>query len=213
MKVGRHRGRGTGRAAHRPEPARQGHRLVDDAVARGSRPLISGAVLRGGAGYFYEPTVLWTSPDARLLREEIFGPVAPIATFSSDEEGIGAANDTEYGSSPTPTHQPRTGPSMSSSPWRQEWWGLNQGMVSNPAAPSEASSSPHRPEGGYEGLDALRPRPVRGGHLLMTALATLALPGSGSWAATWPQPGAPRIRGAVHNRTSSGPETSWTSLR
>src|ERR1035441_5962301 len=71
--------------------------LVDDAVERGARVLLGGS-RADGRGYFYEPTVLAGVPDqARLLGEEIFGPVAPIATFSSEEQALAAANRTEYG--------------------------------------------------------------------------------------------------------------------
>src|SRR4051794_17678852 len=71
--------------------------LVDDAVGKGATALVGGSAL-DGAGYFYEPTVLrGVSPDARVLKEEIFGPVAPVAPFGSEEEAIAAANDTEYG--------------------------------------------------------------------------------------------------------------------
>ena len=71
--------------------------LVEDAVDRGAHVLVGGHS-RDGAGYFYDPTVLSDVPDdARLLHEEIFGPVAPVKGFTSEEEAIAAANDTEYG--------------------------------------------------------------------------------------------------------------------
>ncbi len=71
--------------------------LVDDAADRGAKVLVGGRA-RDGAGYFYEPTVIAGVPDdARVLSEEIFGPVAPVKGFSSEEEAIAAANDTEYG--------------------------------------------------------------------------------------------------------------------
>ena len=71
--------------------------LVQDAAERGARALIGGGPV-DGPGYFFEPTVLADVPaDARLLREEIFGPVAPISTFSTEEEALDAANRTEYG--------------------------------------------------------------------------------------------------------------------
>jgi len=74
--------------------------LVGDAVARGAELALGGGRLSGPAhpGYFFEPTVLTGVPgDARVLAEEIFGPVAPIATFSTDSEAVEAANRTEYG--------------------------------------------------------------------------------------------------------------------
>jgi succinate-semialdehyde dehydrogenase / glutarate-semialdehyde dehydrogenase len=71
--------------------------LVDDARDRGAE-VLTGGELPGGPGHFYPPTVLAGTPaDAALLREEIFGPVAPIVRFRTDDEAIAAANDTEYG--------------------------------------------------------------------------------------------------------------------
>jgi len=71
--------------------------LVRDAVDRGARVVTGGARV-GERGYFYAPTVLADVPaDARLLREEVFGPVAPIATFETEDEAVEAANDTEFG--------------------------------------------------------------------------------------------------------------------
>jgi succinate-semialdehyde dehydrogenase/glutarate-semialdehyde dehydrogenase len=71
--------------------------LVDDAVDAGARVVVGGTS-PDGPGYFYPPTVLAdVPPSARVCHEEIFGPVAPIATFSSDREMIRAANDTQFG--------------------------------------------------------------------------------------------------------------------
>ncbi len=71
--------------------------LVDDAVGKGAT-CVTGGRRPDGAGYFFEPTVLTGVPsDARVLSEEIFGPVAPIATFSTEEEAVAAANRTEFG--------------------------------------------------------------------------------------------------------------------
>ena len=55
-------------------------------------------LLPAKGGYFFAPTVLGEVPsDARILREEVFGPVAPVSTFSTEEQAIEAANATEYG--------------------------------------------------------------------------------------------------------------------
>src|SRR3954466_2296685 len=71
--------------------------LVKDAVEKGAKLLVGGENGEG-PGHFYKPTVLSAVPDdARVLDEEIFGPVAPIATFTTEEEAIAAANNTEYG--------------------------------------------------------------------------------------------------------------------
>ncbi|MBF6063656.1 NAD-dependent succinate-semialdehyde dehydrogenase [Nocardia terpenica] len=71
--------------------------LVADAVAKGAVVTTGGTPLLG-EGYFFEPTVLADVPaDARILREEVFGPVAAITGFDGEQAGIAAANDTEYG--------------------------------------------------------------------------------------------------------------------
>lgn len=71
--------------------------LVADAVRKGARITTGGASLPG-PGYFYEPTVLAdVPPDARILREEVFGPVAAITGFDGEQAGVAAANDTEFG--------------------------------------------------------------------------------------------------------------------
>src|SRR5207248_4461845 len=71
--------------------------LVADASKRGARVLLGGERL-DGAGYFYAPTVLAdVSEEAELMAEEIFGPVAPVATFAGEELAIEAANRTQYG--------------------------------------------------------------------------------------------------------------------
>jgi succinate-semialdehyde dehydrogenase/glutarate-semialdehyde dehydrogenase len=71
--------------------------LVDDAIDAGAHVVVGGTS-PDGPGYFYPPTVLaGVPPSARVCHEEIFGPVAPVATFSSDLEMIRAANDTQFG--------------------------------------------------------------------------------------------------------------------
>ncbi|MGV0803117.1 aldehyde dehydrogenase family protein, partial [Mycolicibacterium elephantis] len=71
--------------------------LVDDAVSRGAAIAVGGEA-PGGPGNFYPATVLTDVPaDARILKEEVFGPVAPIIGFDTEDEGVAAANDTEYG--------------------------------------------------------------------------------------------------------------------
>jgi succinate-semialdehyde dehydrogenase / glutarate-semialdehyde dehydrogenase len=128
--------------------------LVDDAVAKGAKCMVGGRAL-DGAGYFYEPTVLTNiSAGARLLREEIFGPVAPIITFDTEDEVITAANDTEYGLiAYVYTNDLKRGLRVIE---RLETGmvGLNKGMVSNPAAPfGGVKHSGFGREGGSEGIE------------------------------------------------------------
>jgi succinate-semialdehyde dehydrogenase / glutarate-semialdehyde dehydrogenase len=127
--------------------------LVEDAVERGAKVLLGGS--RGdGAGYFYEPTVLSGVPDqARLLGEEIFGPVAPVATFSSDEEAIESANRTEYGLVAYVYTRDLERAFRVSEGIETGMVGLNQGVVSNPAAPfGGVKQSGFGREGGFEGI-------------------------------------------------------------
>jgi succinate-semialdehyde dehydrogenase/glutarate-semialdehyde dehydrogenase len=109
--------------------------LVKDAADRGAKVLTGGSPV-DGPGNFYPATVLVDVPaESRLTREEIFGPVAPVFTFDTEEEAIAAANDTEYGLvSYLFTSDLKRGLRVSE---RLEagMIGLNQGVVSNPAAP------------------------------------------------------------------------------
>src|SRR4051794_23973935 len=128
--------------------------LVDDAVGKGARVLTGGGRI-DGAGYFYEPTVLaGVTDDAQLLAEEIFGPVAPITTFSSDEQAVAAANDTEYGLvAYVYTSDINRGFRIIEA-LETGMIGFNQGMVSNAGAPfGGVKQSGFGREGGPEGLD------------------------------------------------------------
>jgi succinate-semialdehyde dehydrogenase/glutarate-semialdehyde dehydrogenase len=101
--------------------------LVDDAVQKGAK-VLTGGKAPSGPGFFYPATVLAdVSNDAKMLNEEIFGPVASLQTFKSEDEVITRANDTEYG--------------------------LNRGIVSDPAAPfGGMKQSGLGREGAHEGL-------------------------------------------------------------
>ena len=128
--------------------------LVTDARDRGARVLTGGSV-QPGAGYFYPPTVLADVPsDARALREEIFGPVAPITTFDTEEQAIAAANDTEYGLVAYVYTNDLKRAFRVVEGLQTGMVGLNQGMVSNPAAPfGGVKQSGFGREGGREGID------------------------------------------------------------
>jgi succinate-semialdehyde dehydrogenase/glutarate-semialdehyde dehydrogenase len=127
--------------------------LVEDARERGARLLLGGERV-GERGYFYAPTVLDGVPeDARLLGEEIFGPVAPVATFSSDEQAIAAANRTEYGLVAYVYTRDLDRAFRVCEAIETGMVGLNQGVVSNPAAPfGGVKQSGFGREGGFEGI-------------------------------------------------------------
>ncbi|HUN79861.1 MAG TPA: NAD-dependent succinate-semialdehyde dehydrogenase [Solirubrobacteraceae bacterium] len=128
--------------------------LVEDAVGRGARVRVGGEPLPG-AGYFFAPTVLDGVPDdARLLREEIFGPVAPIATFSGEQEALRAANRTEYGLVAYLYTRDLERALRVAEGLQTGMVGVNQGLVSNPAAPfGGVKQSGFGREGGFEGIE------------------------------------------------------------
>jgi succinate-semialdehyde dehydrogenase/glutarate-semialdehyde dehydrogenase len=128
--------------------------LVSDAVDKGAKVLTGGSPI-DGAGYFYSPTVLaGVTDDAELLREEIFGPVAPITTFSTDEEAIAKANDTEYGLVSYVFTRDIDRAFRVIEQLETGMIGFNQGMVSNAGAPfGGVKQSGFGREGGPEGLD------------------------------------------------------------
>ncbi len=128
--------------------------LVQDAIAKGAKPVV-GAEPVDLAGYFYAPTVLAdVSDDARLLKEEIFGPVAPVKGFQDEAQAISWANDTEYGLVAY-LYTRDVGRALRVMEQLQYGMvGLNQGMVSNPAAPfGGIKHSGVGREGGYEGIE------------------------------------------------------------
>jgi len=128
--------------------------LLDDAVAKGAAVLTGGEPQKG-PGYFFAPTVLTDVPrSARLQKEEIFGPVAPITTFRNDAEAIRMANDTEYGLVAYLFTESLTRAISSSEALEYGMVGVNQGIISNPAAPfGGVKQSGFGREGGFEGID------------------------------------------------------------
>ena len=127
--------------------------LVEDAAGKGARVLCGGGAV-DGPGYFFEPTVLAGVPgDARLLREEIFGPVAPIATFDTEDEAVAAANDTEYGLVSYMFTRDVKRALRVAERLETGMIGLNQGLVSNAGAPfGGVKQSGIGREGGNEGI-------------------------------------------------------------
>jgi succinate-semialdehyde dehydrogenase/glutarate-semialdehyde dehydrogenase len=128
--------------------------LVGDAVDRGAQMLIGGERL-DGPGYFFAPTVLTgVTEESRVLREEIFGPVAPIATFSTEEQALAAANLTEYGLVAYVYTRDLARAFRVCEGIETGMVGLNQGVVSNAAAPfGGVKQSGFGREGGFEGID------------------------------------------------------------
>jgi succinate-semialdehyde dehydrogenase/glutarate-semialdehyde dehydrogenase len=127
--------------------------LVEDASGKGAKVLVGGTKV-DGAGYFYEPTVLSDVPaEANLLKEEIFGPVAPVAGFASEDEAIAAANDTEYGLVAYVYTNDLKRAIRVCERLETGMIGLNQGMVSNAGAPfGGVKQSGIGREGGNEGI-------------------------------------------------------------
>ena len=127
--------------------------LVEDAVGKGATAVVGGHRM-GGAGYFFEPTVLGGVPDdARVLKEEIFGPVAPVARFGSEGEAVAAANDTEYGLVAYVFTRDLKRALRVCEGLETGMIGLNQGMVSNAGAPfGGVKASGIGREGGNEGI-------------------------------------------------------------
>ncbi|CAA9396961.1 MAG: Succinate-semialdehyde dehydrogenase [NAD(P)+] [uncultured Nocardioides sp.] len=130
------------------------HELVTEAVSSGARALTGGQVGEG-AGHFYPPTVLVDVPDgARVLREEIFGPVAPVTTFRTEDEAVARANDTEYGLVAYVFTRDHARVVRVSEALEFGMVGINTGIVSNPAAPfGGVKHSGYGREGGFEGIE------------------------------------------------------------
>jgi len=128
--------------------------LVEDAVGKGAKVLTGGEDV-GERGYFYAPTVLGSVPgDADLLRNEIFGPVAPVATFADDDQAIRTANDSEYGLVAYVFTRDLSRALSVAEALEVGMLGLNRGMVSNPAAPfGGVKESGFGREGGAEGIE------------------------------------------------------------
>ena len=140
--------------------------LIDEASRTTVASLVSGAVDAGaelvvggepgtGPGWFYPPTVLRDVPaDAALLHEEIFGPVAPITSFATLDEAVALANDTEYGLAAYAFTRDLDTAMQLMERIDVGMVGINQGIVSNPAAPfGGVKASGFGREGGAEGIE------------------------------------------------------------
>ncbi|GAA3143936.1 hypothetical protein GCM10020001_078560 [Nonomuraea salmonea] len=127
--------------------------LVADAVDRGARVLVGGE-RPDGPGYFYPPTVLVDVPgDARLLETEIFGPVAPIISFTSDDEVLAKANDTEHGLAGYVFTRDLQRAIRFAEGLETGMLGINRGLISDPSAPfGGVKQSGIGKEGSHEGV-------------------------------------------------------------
>lgn len=128
--------------------------LVDDAVEKGATVSLGGRS-PGGPGNFYPATVLTGVPaDARILKEEVFGPVAPIVGFDTEEQGIAAANDTEYGLAAYIFTESLDRALRVAEAVQAGMVGVNRGVISDPAAPfGGVKASGFGREGGFEGIE------------------------------------------------------------
>ncbi|XAS75814.1 NAD-dependent succinate-semialdehyde dehydrogenase [Dermatophilaceae bacterium Sec6.4] len=128
--------------------------LVADATERGSTLVCGGAAI-DGAGFYYPPTVLTDVPaDADLVREEIFGPVAAIQTFTDEQDAVERANSTEYGLAAYFFTRDYSRVLRVSEDLDYGMVGVNQGIISNPAAPfGGVKASGYGREGGFEGIE------------------------------------------------------------
>ena len=129
--------------------------LVSDAVTSGAG-LVTGGVVPEGNGFFYPPTVLSAvSPDAGILKTEVFGPVAPIVHFDTEDDAVAYANNSEYGLVAYVYTGDLARGLRVSERIEAGMVGLNRGLVSDPAAPfGGVKSSGLGREGGVEGLMA-----------------------------------------------------------
>ncbi|HLS72867.1 MAG TPA: NAD-dependent succinate-semialdehyde dehydrogenase [Actinomycetaceae bacterium] len=130
------------------------HELVTDAVGHGATARLGGAPL-DRPGYFYPATVLTGVPaEAQLTSTEIFGPVAPITSFDTEDEAVSLANDTPYGLISYVFTRDLDRAIRVSEALETGMVGLNQGVISNPAAPfGGIKESGLGREGGFSGID------------------------------------------------------------
>jgi succinate-semialdehyde dehydrogenase/glutarate-semialdehyde dehydrogenase len=128
--------------------------LVTEAVEGGAE-LVTGGSAPEGPGHFYTPTVLLgVPPGSPIVTEEIFGPVAPITTFSSDQEAVEMANATEYGLASYIYTRDLARTVKVAEALQFGMVGVNTGLVSNPAAPfGGVKASGFGREGGFEGIE------------------------------------------------------------
>ena len=155
LNVGRGVAEGTNIGPLIDEKSRQGvHALVQDAKQKGAKVLVGGEI-PSGEGYFYPPTVLMSVPETcDILQNEIFGPVAPICTFKTEDEAVKMANNTEYGLVAYAFTKDLNRGLRLAERLEVGMFGLNTGIVSNPAGPfGGVKQSGLGREGSSEGIE------------------------------------------------------------
>ena len=126
--------------------------LVDQAKSRGAK-VHTGAITPDGPGAFYPATVLEVSKDDAILAQEVFGPVAPVVFFDTDEEALKLANETEYGLISYVYSEDLKRALRFAEGIEAGMVGINRGMLSDPAAPfGGVKQSGLGREGGFEAL-------------------------------------------------------------
>ena len=126
--------------------------LVDQAKSRGAK-VHTGATTPDGPGAFYPATVLEVSKDDAILAQEVFGPVAPVVLFDTDEEALKLANDTEYGLISYVYSEDLKRALRFAEGIEAGMVGINRGMLSDPAAPfGGVKQSGLGREGGFDGI-------------------------------------------------------------
>ncbi|PTA42907.1 NAD-dependent succinate-semialdehyde dehydrogenase [Micromonospora sp. RP3T] len=128
--------------------------LVTDAVHDGAR-VLTGGTAPDGPGFFYRPTVLIdVHPESEINSREIFGPVAPIVTFTTEEEAVARANATEYGLAAYVYTRDLSRAIRMAESLECGMVGINSGLISNAAAPfGGVKASGFGREGGFEGIE------------------------------------------------------------
>jgi succinate-semialdehyde dehydrogenase / glutarate-semialdehyde dehydrogenase len=128
--------------------------LVDDAVEHGAKVLLGGGA-PDSAGHFFTPTVIsGVSTDANMFSEEIFGPVAPVYSFTTEEEALAAANGSDYGLVAYAFTRDLGRAVRVMEGLATGMVGINKGLISNAAAPfGGVKWSGFGREGGQEGIE------------------------------------------------------------
>jgi succinate-semialdehyde dehydrogenase/glutarate-semialdehyde dehydrogenase len=127
--------------------------LVDDSITKGGK-VVTGGKTPDEAGAFYPATVLKVNKDNPILKEEIFGPVAPIVITSSDEEAIELANQTEFGLIAYVYSQDLKRALKTAESFESGMVAINKGVISDPAAPfGGVKQSGLGREGGFAGIE------------------------------------------------------------